>query len=167
MDVEAVVALGRMPHRGRFGGQSDADRAAIQNAMQNADIERFAKRRVLSLSGGERARVLLARALAGTPDWLLADEPLAHLDPAHQLDMLKLLGETAAQGCGVVMVIHDLALAARTADKILLLHEGKVFAQGTPAKTLTSQNIADVYGVHADVQMERDGKLDVRITTRA
>lgn len=157
VDVEALVALGRYPHRGRWGaGAGDAQ--AIARAMAATDCARFAGRRVSALSGGERARVLLARVLAGEPRWLLADEPLANLDPAHQLRTLGVLREAAGAGAGVVVVLHDLNLAMRLADKLLLLHEGRVVAHGPPATVLTPARIAQAYGIAAHMGATPDGR---------
>lgn len=146
IDVATLVGLGRFAHRGRWG-ETPADRAAVSAAIAATDIARFSTRIVNSLSGGERARVLLARVLAGTPEWLLADEPLANLDPAHQLDGLDCLRGVAAGGAGVVVVLHDLNHAARIADQILLMRGGHVVAQGSPDAVLTADLIAETYGV--------------------
>lgn len=165
VDVATLVALGRFPHRGRWG-ESDADRAAVAAAMAATDVTRFAARAVNSLSGGERARVLLARVLAGTPEWLLADEPLANLDPAHQLDALDCLRGVAAAGAGVVVVLHDLNHAARVADDVLLMRGGQVIANGPPAEVLTPALIAQGYGVAAHVGALPDGRRFVIPTHR-
>ena len=146
IDVQTLVALGRIPRRGRWG-EADADRAAIAQAMAATDVARFATRGVGTLSGGERGRVLLARVLAGQPDWLLADEPLANLDPAHQLDILDRLRDIAATGAGVVLVLHDLNQAARVADAVVLLRDGRVIAHGPPDTVLTEHLLAKTYGV--------------------
>jgi iron complex transport system ATP-binding protein len=134
IDVATLVSLGRFPHRGRWG-ESPADRAAVARAMEAMDLTGFAARKVNRLSGGERGRALLARVLAGEPEWLLADEPLANLDPAHQLDVVDRLREIAARGAGVIVVVHDLSQAARVADSVLLLREGQVIAHG-PRETV-------------------------------
>ena len=157
VDVATLVGLGRFPHRGRWG-ESDADRAAVAQAMAATDVTRFASRAVTTLSGGERARVLLARVLAGTPEWLLADEPLANLDPAHQLSTLDCLRRVAAAGAGVVVVLHDLNHAARVADQVILMRGGAVIAQGTPDEVLTEALIAQAYGVGAHVGVLPDGR---------
>jgi len=146
IDVQTLVALGRFPHRGRWG-ETAADHAAVAQAMATTDVTRFAHRCVNTLSGGERARVLLARVLAGEPHWLLADEPLANLDPAHQLDGLDCLRGVAAAGAGIVVVLHDLNHAARVADRVLLLRNGRVIAHGPPDSVLTEDLIAETYGV--------------------
>lgn len=142
LTVRELVALGRAPHRAPFAGEGAADRAAIERALAATDTAGFAGRPVLTLSGGERARVLLARVLAGEPRWLLADEPLASLDPAHQLDLLDRLRAAADGGMGVVLVLHDLAQAARIADDVLVLDRGRV-----AARRLDAEVIARVFGV--------------------
>jgi len=142
-----VVALGRVPHRAPFAAASPADRAAIADALAATEATALADRRVGALSGGERARVLLARVLAGQPEWLLADEPLASLDPAHQVDILDRLRGVAGQGRGVVLVLHDLAQAARIADDVLLLRAGQVAGAGPAATVLTPELVAQVFEV--------------------
>lgn len=147
---DALVALGRYPHQ-RGWGVSSTDRAAIDEAMALTDTLQFADRPVNSLSGGERARVLMARVLAGEPQWILADEPLANLDPGHQVDMLHLLRTEAEKGRGVVAVLHDLGSALRFADHIVMLHEGRVFADGAPKDVITPVTLREVYGVSASI----------------
>lgn len=142
-----VVALGRAPHRAPFAAPSPADRAAVAAALAATDTAVFAGRPMAELSGGERARVLLARVLAGEPDWLLADEPLASLDPAHALDMLARLRDLAAAGKGIVIVLHDLVQAARIADDVLLLDGGRVAAFGRADAVLVPDVLAGVYGI--------------------
>jgi iron complex transport system ATP-binding protein len=155
MPARDVVALGRLPHR---AGVAE-DIAAVLAAMAATDTEQFAERRVGELSGGERARVLLARVLAGEPQWLLADEPLASLDPAHQLDLLDRLRGQAARGVGVVVVLHDLVQAARVADEILMLRDGRVFAFGPPDEVLTQQHLRDAFGVDVLLFADAQGRM--------
>ena len=109
------------------------------------------------LSAGERARVLFARALATAAPVLLADEPAAYLDPAHQLRLMDLLREEAARGTAVAVTLHDLALASRHCDEIVVLHEGRVAAQGTPAEALSDASLAAVFGIA--VQRTPDGAV--------
>ncbi|WP_287977162.1 ABC transporter ATP-binding protein [Sphingomonas sp.] len=142
-----LVALGRLPYRARFAAPSQDDRAAIAAAMAATETGDLSDRPVASLSGGERARVLLARVLAGRPRWLLADEPLASLDPAHQIDLLDRLRGLAAEGVGVAVVLHDLAQAARIADDVVLMRDGRVAAAGTAAEILSPEMIAAVFDV--------------------
>ncbi|PXW79374.1 iron complex transport system ATP-binding protein [Blastomonas natatoria] len=150
VDVATLVGLGRYPHRARWG-ETQQDRAAVARAMAATDVTRFATRPMAALSGGERARVLLARVLAGEPQWLLADEPLANLDPAHQLDTLACLRDVARGGAGVIVVLHDLNHAIQVADEILLLRDGRTVAQGAPAEVLTPERIAETYGVAGQI----------------
>jgi iron complex transport system ATP-binding protein len=105
---------------------------------------------VTTLSGGERARVLLARVLAGESEWILADEPFTGLDPSHQFEAAELLRSVADQGGGVVITIHDLTLAARIADRVVILDGGRVVADGAPQAALTPQILRNVYGIDAD-----------------
>ena len=142
-----LVALGRLPHRSPFAGATGEDEAAVTRALTATETTHLASRPVNELSGGERARVLLARVLAGEPGWLLADEPLASLDPAHQLDILARLCGVADSGAGVVIVLHDLGHAASVADDVLLLKEGKVVAFGPVAEVLTEERVAEVFEV--------------------
>ncbi|WP_411290527.1 ABC transporter ATP-binding protein [Sphingorhabdus sp.] len=159
---EALVALGRIPHM-RGAGPSTEDRHAIATAMTATATESIARRPVTQLSGGERARVLLARVLAGEPQWILADEPLANLDPGFQLDILGLLRRQAKDGKGVIAVLHDLHHAVRFADHILLLHQGKLFAQGSVDEVVTVGNLAKVYGIDANLFKDDEGKTQLLI----
>ena len=148
IDVETLVGLARIPFH---GVTSDADDvAAVHRAMASTHIEQWAKRVVSTLSGGERARALLARVFAGEPEWILADEPFAGLDPAHQFEAADLLCAFARAGRGVVLTIHDLTLAARIADRIVILQDGRIVADGTPAQALTSATLRAVYGIDAE-----------------
>lgn len=144
-----IVMLGRMPHRGHFSSPSDADEKAVHGAMLRADVLGFADRRVDELSAGERARVLFARALATEAKILLADEPAAYLDPAHQLRLMGLLREEAARGTAVAVTLHDLALASRHCDEILVLHQGRIAAGGPPVAALSDATLAQVFGIVA------------------
>lgn len=147
LKVSDVVALGRQPHIGPFAGPSDADTQAVTDALHAADLVGLQDRLIRSLSGGERARVLLARVLAGRPDVLLADEPLANLDPRHQAEAMALFRAEAGRGTTIVLVLHDLQAAARHADQIVLLAHGHLLQAGPPAKVLTPAYLADAYGV--------------------
>lgn len=164
VDVATLVALGRYPHRARWG-QTVADRAALTRAMEATNTARLAARPMTALSGGEKARVLLARVLAGEPQWLLADEPLANLDPAHQLDTLACLRDIARGGAGVVVVLHDLNHALSVADEVLLLCDGLCVAQGAASDVLTSEQIAATYGVAAQIGVTPAGNRFV-VTSR-
>jgi iron complex transport system ATP-binding protein len=142
LSVAALASLGRLPHGDRGETQVSAALAAL-------DLTGLEHRPVSTLSGGERARALLARVLTGEPEWILADEPLAALDLAHQLALLARLREAAAQGTGVVLVLHDLALAMNHADRALVLDRGMLAADGSPDQALSEETIARVWGVTA------------------
>jgi len=151
--VEAVVALGRLPYANGFRAFSADDVAAVQVAMAEADILPLRDRNFDTLSGGEQRRVLLARALAVRGKILLADEPGAALDPYHHLQIMELLARTASSGVGVVVVLHDLSMAARFCSRLVLLDQGRVVADGTPDEVLSDRHVADVYRV----SLERGG----------
>ncbi len=142
VSVASLVALGRLPH-------GDAGKFAIASALAATAMSDFAKRPVSTLSGGEKARALLARVLAGTPRWILADEPLAALDLSHQLTLLKVLRAQAENGVGVVLVVHDLAVAMNHADRVLVLDEGSVVDDAQPEEALDVATIARVWSVDA------------------
>lgn len=161
VEVRALVALGRHPHRGGFGPSSPADEAAIDAALAETDAAAFVGRRAGTLSGGELARVMLARVLAGQPEWVLADEPFAALDIAHRLDLSDRLRAIAARGQGVVVVLHDLSLAARLADDIILLEGGRVAADGPAGEVLGSPAVERVFGVAMDRHIHADGSISL------
>lgn len=138
--VESLVVLGRLPHR-------DARQEPVEAALQALSLNELRHRPVSRLSGGERARALLARVLAGEPRWILADEPLAALDLAHQLNLIAHFKSCAKAGQGVVIVLHDLALAMNHADRVLVMQEGQVIADGPPEAALSAENITHAWGV--------------------
>jgi iron complex transport system ATP-binding protein len=142
-----VVMLGRYPHQAGFGGSTSADRQAVARAIAAVEGETLLDRPVSVLSGGERTRILLARALAVEAPLLLADEPIAALDPYHQLHVMEILRERARSGVGVLAVIHDLTLAARFMDRLILMNGGKVIANGPPPAVLTPENLASAYRI--------------------
>jgi iron complex transport system ATP-binding protein len=145
-----IVALGRYPHGATDPARLTAkDTDAVRRAMQATDVMEFAERRVTELSGGERSRVALARVLAVEAPVILADEPTASLDPRHQIDVMKSLRTAADQGTLVVVVTHDLGLAARFADTVLVLSDGRLVSQGAPAEALSEQVVADVFRISA------------------
>jgi iron complex transport system ATP-binding protein len=148
LDVHTFVRLGRTAHRGLFG-ESPSDAEAVDRALANTDMTPFARRDITTLSGGERARVLIARALAGEPAWLLADEPLTGLDLAHQFDAAALFRRVARDGVGVAVTLHDLAVASRIADRVLLMADGRILADGPAAEALAPEMLARAYGVEA------------------
>jgi len=140
--VRSLVALGRMPH-------GDEGVEAVRRAMVALDLGALADRPVSKLSGGEKARALLARVLAGEPQWLLADEPLAALDIGHQLILLRHLRRIAGEGVGVVLVLHDLGLAMNHADHVVVLEHGRLAASGPPEDALSEAIVRQVWGVAA------------------
>jgi len=153
-----IVALGRYPHGATDPARLTAkDAEAVLRAMQAADVMEFSERRVTELSGGERSRVALARVLAVEAPVILADEPTSSLDPRHQLDVMKTLRAAADKGALVMVVTHDLGLAARFADTVLVLSDGRLVSQGTPAEALSEQVMAEVFRIsayRADYQRE-------------
>lgn len=149
LEVSRLIALGRLPHLEPFHRAGAADEAAIARAIALAGVAEFIGRDVLTLSGGERARVLLARALAVEAPLLLVDEPVSALDPYHQIRIMEVLRAYADEGRTVVAVLHDLSLAARYCDRLILLDNGKVKADGAPSEVLTPQNLRDTYRIEA------------------
>ncbi|OYX46885.1 MAG: ABC transporter [Alphaproteobacteria bacterium 32-64-14] len=144
-----VIMLGRYPHRSGFGGATAADRDAVQRAIAMVEAEALVDRPVSVLSGGERTRILLARALAVEAPLLLADEPVTALDPYHQLHVMEILRERTRSGAGVLAVIHDLALAARFMDRLVLMEGGSVLVEGPPAEVLAPERLAKAYSIAA------------------
>jgi iron complex transport system ATP-binding protein len=159
LPVIEVVGLGRLP-RGAGADLSEEDRLAVERAMAATGVVGFAERAVTTLSGGERARVALARVLATEADLILADEPTASLDPRYQLVVLDILKRHAAETGAVVAVLHDLGLAARYADRVVLLDGGQVAATGSPREVLTEERLGETFGVRAEI-LDRDGAMVV------
>jgi iron complex transport system ATP-binding protein len=145
-----IVALGRYPHGATDPARlTPRDSEAVLRAMQATDVVEFGARRVTELSGGERSRVALARVLAVEAPVVLADEPTASLDPRHQIDVMKALRTAAGQGTLVIVVTHDLGLAARFADTVLVLSDGRLVSQGAPSEALSEQVMGDVFRISA------------------
>lgn len=157
LTVERLVALGRLPHLTAFQRPADPDQAAILRAMKETDVTHLADRTVTTLSGGERGRVMIARALAGQPQVLLADEPVAALDPYHQLHVMELLLRTAQTSAAVLVVLHDLVLAARYCTHLVLIDGGKVVTSGPPREVLSEDNLRNVYRVRGRMIEHPDG----------
>lgn len=156
LEIRDVVAFGRHPHRARFSGVSDADRAAIDSALALAGLVDMAHRAVDELSGGELQRVWLATCLAQDTGILLLDEPTNHLDLRYQIETLDLVRDLADRGTALGVVLHDLGHAASVADEVILLHNGRVRASGLPSEVLTSENLSEVYGLHIDTVVDED-----------
>ncbi len=170
MSVERLVALGRSPHLGPWQQPDAGDQTIIEGILERTDLLTLRERRYDTLSGGEQARVKLARALVTEADILLADEPVAALDPAHQLDVMDLLQESCAAGRAVIVVLHDLSLAAHYCHRLHLLHQGRTLAQGEPEQVLSAENLQAAYAITLD-HGDRDSLFTlpwrrVRATTR-
>ena len=155
--VRDVVALGRLPHGEAPDRLSPDGALAVAAAIAAVGLAGFEARPVTELSGGERARALLARALATEAPVLLVDEPVAALDPRHQLLVLDVLRRRARAGAVVIAVMHDLALASRFADRIVLLDRGRAVAAGAPEAVLTAGRLEAVFGIEAVVSLGADG----------
>ncbi|MET0169017.1 MAG: ABC transporter ATP-binding protein, partial [Aliihoeflea sp.] len=158
LSVENVVRLARTPWRG-MGGFSARDETAIADAMDAMDVADLANRPVTELSGGEQARVLAARALAQQTPLLIADEPVAGLDPAHQMTMMAALRAHASRDKSIFVSLHDLTLAARWCDRIILTKSGRIYTAGRPTETLTATNLADVFGIEAMIASDSCGMV--------
>ncbi len=157
LQVEHLVGLGRSPWHKPMSGKSTRDAEAIERALQITELTQLRHRIVTTLSGGELQRSLLARVFAGEPEIILADEPIVALDPYHQLHMMELLAEHAQQGGSVFAALHDLSLAARFCSRLVLIHHGKIIADGQPIQVLTTENLQQVYGISAYVDCRDDG----------
>jgi len=149
LTVESVVALGRLPYRRAADNTAAADAAAIERALELTEMTAYRHRTLNTLSGGERMRALVARMLAVQADVLLADEPVTGLDPYFQLEFMDLFVAQARSGRGVALVLHDLALAARYCDRLLLMDQGRVVGDGAPGEILDEAYLRSVYRIEA------------------
>ena len=152
LTVQEMVGMGRYPHLSALGAERAEDRAAVERALSQCDVNEMAARDIGTLSGGERQRVRIARALAQEPTSLVLDEPTASLDIHHEMAILELLRESADRGMTVLLVTHGLDLAARFADRVLLLSNGRVAAEGVPEEVLRAEVLEEVYRWPVDVQ---------------
>lgn len=159
--VDEVVAMGRAPWRGT--GLAERDDEAVREALQLADVTHLAERSFLSLSGGEKARVSLARVLAQAAPIMMLDEPTAALDLRHQEDVLRVASASARSGTAVVIVVHDLSLAAAYADQVVMLDAGRIVSRGTPGHVLNAPTISDVYGIDVRVVDDAAGPIIVPV----
>lgn len=149
--VHDVVALGRFAHGGVLGRLGPVDRKAVDRAIEACDLAHLRNRQTDTLSGGELARVHCARAFAGEAPWLIADEPVAALDPHHKFRIMGLIRQFVDGGGGALIVLHDISLAAQYADRLIWMQGGKIIADGSVTETLTVDRLRQVYGVQARI----------------
>lgn len=168
LNVEDIVMMGRTPHRGWFLPFSGADRDFVDQVLEQTGLTDFRDRPIDKLSGGERQRVMIARALAQNPKVMLLDEPTASLDIHHQIQVLSLVRQLVEQQkLLAIIAIHDLTLAARFCDRLVLLHRGRAFAIGPPAEVLKSQNLKKVFGIEAQLYRDPYGQWALSVHTTA
>ncbi len=160
LPVARLVALGRAPHLGMWGRPTAADAAMVAQALERCEVGHLAERPATALSGGERARVMLARAMATGAPVLLADEPVSHLDPYHQLRIMEVIRRHSDEGGTALVALHDLTLATRFCDRIVLLLDGRIAAEGPPSEILTADCLARVFSIEATL-VEQNGTLHV------
>ncbi|MGM0397115.1 MAG: heme ABC transporter ATP-binding protein [Bacillota bacterium] len=154
--VEEVVGMGRHPFKSRFEKEDDSDRQLVYEAMDMTNTFDIRDRLITEISGGERQRVFIAKALAQNTEIILLDEPTSHLDINHQIDILNLLRKmNQEKGITIILVIHDINLATRYSDRIILLKKGSIISQGTPEDVITVENIQQAYGLKAAVERNK------------
>lgn len=159
VSVETLVTLGRLPYLDTYKKPSVFDQKAIYHAMKRMNLLVHRNRTATQMSGGEQARVLIARALAQETPLLLADEPTSGLDPASQISTMKVFSNLATEGKGVIVSLHDLGLAARHCTRLILLNAGKLIADGCPNEVLTAENLEQVFGVSAHFSITEHGLI--------
>lgn len=165
LTVGELVAYGRFPHQKGFGNLTEEDKRIVKWALTATKLSEFERREVDALSGGQRQRVWIAMALAQQTDLILLDEPTTYLDLAHQLEVLKLLYElNRNQKCTIVMVLHDLNLAARFSDYIIAIQKGAIIKHGTPEEVMTPEVLRKTFNINADVVIEPKSNRPVCIT---
>ncbi len=161
INVLDTVMMGRLPYAGR--SYSKKDREIVYNILEKMNLEKFAFRSISEMSGGERQRVFIARALAQQPKIIILDEPTSSLDLHNQLFILKIIEDLAKRdNLTIIMIIHDLNLASMFCSKLVMLKEGKIFAQGNSVDVLTEENISKVYKVSSKISIE-DGYKHIRL----
>lgn len=163
ISVERVVALGLVPQLPAFGGLPPALKPKIEAALADCDLLGLRDRAATTLSGGERARTMLARALVGEPEYLIVDEPSAGLDPRHALDAMQRLKSLASEGRTVIAALHDLPLVARYADRVVGLREGRVVAEGATDEVLSEETLRALFDV--ETRVLRDGEAMTIVLT--
>lgn len=154
--VSDMVAMGRMPFQGMMSGASSEDERIVDEAIERTGLSKYVDRHINTMSGGERQRVIIARAIAQTPKILLMDEPTLHLDISMQFDALNLVHKLSKEtGLTVVIVSHDLAMVARYCDRIVMIHDHKIHAIGRPEHVLTEENMRTVFNVDAELFFDK------------
>lgn len=159
MRVETLVELGRYARLPHLAGLSGQDRQKIEEALEALEIAHLRDKPARELSGGEQARVLIARALVQDTQFLLADEPVAGLDPAHQIGLMQIFRDMVANGRSILCTMHDLGLAARWCSRLLLVKDGTLMADGTPDEVLQPEMIRSLYGVDVYHAQTEDGLI--------
>jgi len=159
VSVETLVMLGRVPHLGAGQSPGAEDHAAVSDALAAMDLTGFATRPATALSGGEQARVLMARALAQNCPLIMADEPVAGLDPRHQIATLAHLQSLTQSGKAALVSLHDLGLAARFCDRLILMDRGQKIAEGPPEEVLTEDHLRHVFGITAHITRSEQGLI--------
>ncbi len=161
LQVQRLVELGRVPHMPGWANLSEQDQHCVEIALKQTDTWHLRHRIATTLSGGEKCRVLLARVFAGKPNIVLADEPIAALDPAHQLMVMACFRQFVDAGGAAIIALHDLSMAARYCDQLALLEKGKLVTSGIPAKVITQTQLASVYGIKAKLGRDINNCLTV------
>ena len=159
VSVETLVTLGRIPYLGSGQKPTEQDLAKVEEALAAMDLGAFRSRTATNLSGGEQARAMIARVLAQDTPLILADEPVAGLDPAHQISTMRAFAALAGSGRSVIISLHDLGLAARHCTRLVLLSEGRLVADGAPREVLTPDRMAEVFGISAYYRETEDGPI--------
>ncbi|MDO4800058.1 MAG: ABC transporter ATP-binding protein [Bacillota bacterium] len=149
--VYDTVLMGRYPYLGRFQGETEHDLRIVEEAMQATAVGHLRDNRLHGISGGERQRVMIARALAQEPEILLLDEPISHLDLKYQIEVMELCKRLNREGMTILMTLHDINMASRFADRIMILNEGRLLHSGSPEDTVTPERIASIYGVEVEI----------------
>lgn len=154
--VEEIILMGRHPHKGRFEKEDGDDYKIIEESLEMTNTTYLRNRIITEISGGERQRVMIAKALAQKPKIILLDEPTSNLDINHQIEILKLLKDMNKQnGTTIILVIHDINLAIRYSDKVIMLNEGKILDMGKPEEVITRENIEKVYNMKVNIDRNK------------